>query len=107
MKKITKQDILTFNQEFENCVEQADDGQVAIDSFRLRQLVSLKQSAAWGFVELYCSMATNQPAYLMTALIVALVYQMEYGDNTLENLVLERANALDAMKYLLSIRTLL
>lgn len=104
MPKASNLEILAFNQEFEKCVGKYGNNELAIDTAKLRDLVSLNRDAAYGFVELYCSMAKSQPAYFMTAYTVALVYERAFEDDSLEQMVLEQAKALNAMKYIMDIK---
>ncbi len=104
MSKVSDQEIVTFNENFEKCVENIGNNQLAIDTTCLRNLVSLNQNTTRVFVEVYCSMAQNQPAYVMTAYTVALVYGKVFGDNSLEKMVLERAKALNATEHILNIK---
>ncbi len=100
----SKQEILTFSKKFEKCLDNIGNNELAIDTIRLRDLVSLNPDAAYGFVELYCSMAQSQPAYLMTAYTVAMVYGIVFENDSLEKMVLERVKELDAQKYIMDIR---
>ncbi len=104
MRKANQLELLAFSQEFEKCVEKYGNNELAIDTAKLRNLVSLNKEAAFGFVELYCFMAKSQPAYFMTAYTVALVYESAFADDSLEKMVLEQAKSLNAMKYIMDIR---
>ena len=104
MSKANQLEILAFSQKFEKCLEKYADNELAIDTAKLRDLVTLNRDAAYGFVELYCFMAKSQPAYFMTAYTVAIVYEREFEDDALEKMVLEQAKALNAMKYIIGIK---
>ncbi len=104
MPKASQLEILAFSQEFEKCVEKYGNNKLAINTAKLRSLVSLNKEAAFGFVELYCFMAKSQPAYFMTAYTVVLVYERAFADDSLEKMVLEQAKSLNAMKYIMDIR---
>jgi hypothetical protein len=104
MPKVSQLEILAFNQEFEKCVEKYGDNELAINTGKLRDLVSLNRDAANGFIELYCAMAKSQPAYFMTAYTVAFVYEVVFEDDSLKKTVLEQAKALNAMKYIMDIK---
>ncbi len=104
MSKASQLEILAFSQEFEKCVEKYGGNELAIDTAKLRDLASLNRDAANGFVELYCFMAKSQPAYFMTAYTVAIVYEKVFKDDSLVKMVLEKAKALNAMKYIMDIK---
>lgn len=104
MPKASQQEILAFSQEFEKCLEKYNNDELAINTAKLRELVSLNRDATIGFVKLYCFMAKSQPAYFMTAYTVALVYEKEFKDDILEKMVLEQARALNAMNYIMNIK---
>lgn len=105
MPKVSNDMIIAFSLEFEKCVENIGNNELAIDGTRLRELVAANRDAAWGFVEVYCSMAREQPAYVMTAYVVAVTYEIVFGDDSLEKIVIERAKSLNATKYIFDIRT--
>lgn len=105
MSKSSKQEVLNFSENFEQCLTNSGNDELAIDTKRLSKLVKENKKASFGFVELYCFMAQEQPAYLMTAYVVAMVYQTIFSDDTLEKMVVSRAKELNAMSYILSLKT--
>lgn len=104
MPHVSNEVLATFNQGYEACQQRIGGGKVGVDSTCVRTLVRGSREAALRFVELHCVMASSQPGYLQSAIVVATAYQVEFQDTTLVEMVMERAQALQAHDALSSIR---
>lgn len=97
MSQTSKQDLEKFAQELQQAYERVGNGKIHVDSNLVRAVVRLNKDTAYHYVELIITMAASQPGYLNEALLVASAYQVEFADNTLLNLVHNRAKELKAM----------
>jgi hypothetical protein len=103
MSYVSQQDLEKFNQELRKAFQRVGGGKIAIDSNLVRVAVRSNKAAAYRYVELHCHMAASQPGYLQPAMMVATAYQVEFKDETLVDLVMKRAQELNAMEHLESI----
>src|SRR5687767_2683092 len=100
MPQVTKQEFDAFAADFRQCIQRVGNRRVAIDSMCIRQLVRASPPIAYRFVELHCMMAQSQPGYLQPAFLVATAYLIEFDDDTLTKMVMDRATELGATEHL-------
>jgi CHAT domain-containing protein len=100
MPQVTKQEFDAFATDFRQCMQRVGNRRVAIDSMCIRQLVRASPPIAYRFVELHCMMAQSQPGYLQPAFLVATAYLIEFDDDTLTKMVMDRATELGATEHL-------
>jgi len=105
MPQVSNEALLAFDEGFKACMRKIGGGKVGLDSTCVRELVRRSRDAAHRFVELHCVMASSQPGYLQTAIVVATAYQVEFEDPSLTRMVMERVNELDAHTDVGSIRS--
>ncbi len=103
MSKVSIEAICAFSEGIEKCTKRIGGGKVGIDSACLRDLVRNNRDAAYRYVELQCLMAESQPGYLQPAIIVASGYQIEFGDDSLYQMVMVKAKELEAEGHIQSI----
>ncbi len=100
MPHVPNEDLDKFDQELRQAMQRIGGGKVAVDSKGVRAAVRNHKAAAYRYVELQCYMAASQPGYLQPALMVAGAYQVEFADDGLMRMVLDKATELDAMDHL-------
>ncbi|MFO1432754.1 MAG: hypothetical protein U1F76_21975 [Candidatus Competibacteraceae bacterium] len=103
MPYVPQQDLEKFDQEFRQAFQRLGGGKIAADSNSVRAAVRSNQAAAYRYVEIHCQMAASQPGYRQPAIAVAAAYQVEFNDPVLVELVMKRAEELNAMEHLKSI----
>ncbi|MCX6678643.1 MAG: hypothetical protein NTU95_11975 [Methanothrix sp.] len=101
---VTNKEMEAFDKGFHDCMERIGGGKVAADTTCVRRLVRLQPQIACRFVEIHCFMAQSQPGYLQPALMVAGAYQVEFNDDCLMKMVLDKAKDLKAEDHLARIR---
>jgi hypothetical protein len=97
---VSQKDLTTFLRKLQETYQRVGGGKVGVDADSVRALVRSNKEAAYRYVELQGIAAAGQPGYLQPAMIVAGAYQVEFGDDTLVELVLKRAKELNAMEHL-------
>jgi hypothetical protein len=103
MPKVSDEAIRAFSEGIEKCTNKIGGGKVGIDSACLRVLIRNNRDAAYRYVELHCLMAESQPGYLQPAIIVASAYQIEFGDDSLYQMVMVKVKELEAEGHIQSI----
>jgi CRISPR/Cas system-associated protein Cas10 (large subunit of type III CRISPR-Cas system) len=100
MPYVPQQDLERFDQDLRKSFQRLGGGKLGLDSNSVRAAVRSNKDAAYRYVEIHCHMAAGQPGYLQPAIIVATAYQVEFDDETLVDMVMKRANDLNAMAHL-------
>jgi hypothetical protein len=103
--EVSQEELTTFLRKLQETYQRVGGGKVGVDADSVRALVRSNKSAAYRYVQLQCIAAASQPGYLQPAMIIATAYQVEFGDETLVELVLKRAKDLNAMEHLESLMT--
>lgn len=100
MPHVTQQDLEKFDQALRSSYQRVGGGKIGFDTDAVRAAVRSNKAAAYRYVELHCHMATSQPGYLQPAMMVAVAYQVEFNDKSPVEMVLKRAEELNAMEHL-------
>lgn len=103
MANVSNESIRAFTDGMEKCMKKIGGGKVGMDSTCIRNLVRAHKDVAYRYVELHCMMAQSQPGYVQPAIIIATAYQIEFQDDTLYQMVMNRAKELGAEKHLQAI----
>src|SRR6266480_1271822 len=98
--KVSNEALQAFYDSFRKCTQRVGDGKVGIDSTCVRELVRANPEVAHHYVELQCFMAQRQPGHLQPAFLIAVAFQIEFQDDVLIKMVMERTHSLDAEEYL-------
>lgn len=103
MAQVTKAAVQEFIQKFQACAKRVGGGRVEVDTKALKTLIVGAKDAAAAFVEVYCTAAESNPALYQGAMMVATGYMVEFSDDRLVTMVIERAKASGATDWLAKI----
>jgi len=106
MGKVSNQSVKKFVERMNECSKRIGGGKVALDNTALRKLVRKNRETAARVVELYCAMAQSNPVYFQGALMIAVAYQVEFGDPSFMKMVHEQAKDAGAEEWLAQIDVL-
>jgi len=103
MANVSNESIKAFNDGLGKCTKKIGGGKVGMDSTCVRNLVRANRDVAYRYVELHCLAAQSQPGYVQPAIVIATAYQLEFQDDTLYQMVMNRVKELGAEKHLQSL----
>ena len=92
--------VMSFERDLSDCGKQQDAVHATFDTPCVRRLVRAQPHGARLIVQVYSEAAKDDPSRLQAAMFVASIYNVEFGDQSLAELVVDRAEALGAMKYI-------
>jgi hypothetical protein len=103
MPKVSREAFRAFNEGLDQCMKKLGGGKIGMDSICVGNMVRANKDAAYRYVEIHCVMAQSQPGYLQFAIAIATAYYVEFQDDTLAQMVMNKVNELGAEKHLASI----
>lgn len=94
MRDFTDEEIEDFTDKVNRCYHSITNGKMFVDTSSIRGLVKANKDIACRYVQLTNRATAADMDYLKKALVVAIVYDAEFHDQTLIRLVFQRAHDL-------------
>jgi hypothetical protein len=85
-----KERMLRFLDEFDRCSQSIGGGRRQIDLQAVRALVRNNKDGAANLAKVYCLYAATTPKAIQVSYIVALLYKVEFGDESVLDFVKEK-----------------